>query len=331
MGQRRAREVQGRFTHYSLDTPLFCPQSAAVRIGLIFNPTAQGDKARFLQQQLDGIRGECVLMPTEGPGHAEVLAEEAVADGCEVVVAAGGDGTIQEVSNGLVRHPRGLKHAALAVLPLGTVNVLARELRIPLDFDSAWRVIQQGVTSRVDLPWIDFQVHGQAQRRCFPALAGAGMDARACELVQWETKKMSGQFAYLLAGLQTLREDLPTFTVQTPEKTVPSADLVMFGNGHMYGGPFDVFPHASLVDGKLDAIVVERVAAWRFPEYTRAILTGNLPGLEGVHYLQSAEFELIPLENRRVPVQLDGDTMGELPGKITVEPLALRMVLPSKE
>ena len=164
MGQRRARKVKGRFSQYSLDTPLICPQSAAVRIGLIFNPTAQGDKARFLQQQLDEIRDECVLMPTEGPGHAEVLAEEAVASGCEVVVAAGGDGTIQEVSNGLVRHPEGLERSALAVLPLGTVNVLARELRIPLDFDSAWRVIQQGATSRVDLPWIDFQKEGQVTR-----------------------------------------------------------------------------------------------------------------------------------------------------------------------
>ena len=310
---------------------MLCPQAAGVRIGLIFNPTAQGDKARFLQQQLDQIRDECVLMPTEGPGHAEVLAEKAVADGCEVVVAAGGDGTIQEVSNGLVRHPEGLEKTALAVLPLGTVNVLARELCIPLDFDSAWRVIQQGVKSRVDLPWIDFQKDGQVQRRCFPALAGAGMDARACELVQWETKKMSGQFAYLMAGLETLREDLPTFTVQTPEKTVPSADLVMFGNGHMYGGSFDIFPHASLVDGKLDAIVVEHVAAWRFPEYTQAILTGNLPDLEGVHYLQSSEFELMPHENRRVPVQLDGDAMGELPGKITVETKALRIVVPTRE
>ena len=307
------------------------PQAAGVRIGLIFNPTAQGDKARFLQQQLDQIRDECVLMPTEGPGHAEVLAEKAVADGCEVVVAAGGDGTIQEVSNGLVRHPEGLEKTALAVLPLGTVNVLARELCIPLDFDSAWRVIKQGVKSRVDLPWIDFQKDGQVQRRCFPALAGAGMDARACELVQWETKKMSGQFAYLVAGLETLREDLPTFTVHTPEKTVPSADLVMFGNGHMYGGSFDIFPHASLVDGKLDAIVVEHVAAWRFPEYTQAILTGNLPDLEGVHYLQSSEFELMPHENRRVPVQLDGDAMGELPGKITVETKALRIVVPMRE
>lgn len=310
---------------------MLCPQAAGVRIGLIFNPTAQGDKARFLQQQLDQIRDECVLMPTEGPGHAEVLAEKAVADGCEVVVAAGGDGTIQEVSNGLVRHPEGLEKTALAVLPLGTVNVLARELCIPLDFDSAWRVIQQGVKSRVDLPWIDFQKDGQVQRRCFPALAGAGMDARACELVQWETKKMSGQFAYLVAGLETLREDLPTFTVHTPEKTVPSADLVMFGNGHMYGGSFDIFPHASLVDGKLDAIVVEHVAAWRFPEYTQAILTGNLPDLEGVHYLQSSEFELMPHENRRVPVQLDGDAMGELPGKITVETKALRIVVPTRE
>ena len=162
-------------------------------------------------------------------------------------------------------------------------------------------------------------------------VTGAGRDARACELVQWETNKLSGQFAYLVAGVETLREDLPTFTVHTPEKTVARADLVMFGNGHMYGGSFDIFPHASLVDGKLDAIVVEHVAAWRFPEYTQAILTGNLPDLEGVHYLQSSEFELMPHENRRVPVQLDGDAMGELPGKITVETEALRIVVPTRE
>ena len=299
-----------------------------MRIGLIFNPTAQGDKARHLRKQLDEIRDECTLLPTEGPGHAEDLAEQAVKDGIEVLVAAGGDGTVHEVVNGVVRHPEGLAQIKLGVLPLGTVNVLARELKVPLDFEAAWRVIRRGCNQWIELPWMEFQMEGQTTKRCFPALAGAGMDARACEQVEWETKKRSGQFAYLVAGFQTLREDLPAFTVKTPEKTIERADLIMFGNGHMYGGPFDIFPHANLQDGKVDAIVVERVAGWRFPEYTQAVLTGNLPEVEGVHYLQGDQVELIPHGEMRVPVQLDGDAMGQLPAKVSVQRLGLQIVLP---
>ena len=299
-----------------------------MRIGLIFNPTAQGDKARRLRKKLEEIRDECVLLPTEGPGHAEDLAKQAVEDGVEMLVAAGGDGTVHEVANGMVRHPDGQSRIKLGVLPLGTVNVLARELKVPLEFESAWRVIRRGHSQRIDLPWMEFQIDGKLAKRCFPALAGAGMDARACEQVKWETKKRSGQIAYLLAGLQTLKEDLPTFTVKTPEKTIELADLIMFGNGHMYGGPFDIFPHANLQDGKVDAIVVERVTGWRFPEYTQAVLTGNLPRVEGIHYLQSDQMELIPHGGMRVPVQLDGDAMGQLPAKVSVQPLGLQIVLP---
>ena len=98
-----------------------------MRIGLIFNPTAQGDKARGLRAQLEMIADECTLMPTEGPGHAEDLAEQAVADGYGVLVAAGGDGTVHELANGMGRHPDGLKRVALGILPMGTTNVMARE------------------------------------------------------------------------------------------------------------------------------------------------------------------------------------------------------------
>ena len=299
-----------------------------MRIGIIFNPSAQGDKARHVRRQLDEISDQCTLLPTEGPGHAEDLAEQAVKDGFEVLVAAGGDGTVHEVANGIVRHPEGLARIKLGVLPLGTVNVLARELKIPLDFEAAWRIIRRGYHQWIDLPWMEFQMNGQIAKRCFPALAGAGMDARACEQVKWETKKRSGQIAYLLAGFQTLKEDLPAFTVKTQKKTIERADLIMFGNGHMYGGPFDIFPHANLQDGKVDAIVAERVTGWRFPEYTQAVLTGSLPKVEGIHYLQSDQMELIPHGGYRVPVQLDGDTMGQLPAKVSVQPFGLQIVLP---
>ena len=302
-----------------------------MRIALIFNPTAQGDKARHLRGQLDEISGECLLMPTEGPGHAEDLAEQAVAEGCEVVVAAGGDGTVQEVSNGLVRHPGGLARVALGILPLGTVNVLARVLAIPLDFEAAWRVIQRGHTRAIDLPWMELQIDGETRRRCFPALGGAGLDARACELVGWKMKKHSAQFAYIFAGFQAVSETMPTFRVEADGHVIESAELIMLGNGPMYGGPFDVFPNARLDDGKVDAIVAEKVNGWRAVEYAHAILTGTLPALDGVHYLQAESIKLTPLSDERVVAQLDGDAWGELPANISVEPRALRMVVPQPE
>ena len=302
-----------------------------VRIGLIFNPSAQGDKARNLQSQLDSIADECTLMPTEGPGHAEDLAEQAIVDGCEILVAAGGDGTVHEVTNGLVRHPDGLNQVALGILPMGTVNVMARELKVPLDFEAAWRVIRRGYSQWIDLPWMELQREGKTQRRCFPALGGAGLDARACELVRWETKKQSGQLAYITAGFRAANEEMPTFRVQAGERVIESAELIMLGNGHMYGGPFDMFPQARLDDGKVDAIVAERVEKWRVPQYAQAILTGTLPELDGVHYLQSETIELTPKGDKRVSVQLDGDAMGVLPGKITVQALGLRVVMPQPE
>ena len=300
-----------------------------MRIGLIFNPTAQGNKARRLRRQLDSLASQCLLLPTEGPGHAEDLAERALEEGCKIVVAAGGDGTIQEVSNGMVRRADGLTQAALGILPLGTVNVMARELRIPLDFDSAWRIILRGQERVIDLPWMELQRDGETVRRCFPALGGAGMDARACELVGWEMKKRSGQVAYLIAGFKAVAEELPRFRVECGERVVKSAELIMLGNGHMYGGPFDVFPHASLTDGRVDAIVAEEIKSWRAPAYAHAILTGTLPSLEGVHYIQGASMRITPLDPElRVPVQLDGDPMGALPAEITVEPRAMRVVAP---
>ena len=124
---------------------------------------------------------------------------------------------------------------------------------------------------------------------------------------------------------------MPAFRVQAGERVIESAELIMLGNGHMYGGPYDVFPQARLDDGRGDAIVAESVEKWRLPQYAQAILTGNLPKLDGVHYFQAETIELTPENDERVAVQLDGDAMGELPGKISVQALGLRVVMQQPE
>jgi hypothetical protein len=100
----------------------------AVPICVIFNPAARGNKARHFRRQLDAIGSQCALKATAAPGDARRLAAEAVDDGFDLIVAAGGDGTVNEVLNGIGDAPDGFARARLGVLPLGTVNVFAREL-----------------------------------------------------------------------------------------------------------------------------------------------------------------------------------------------------------
>ena len=131
-------------------------------IAVIFNPTARGDKATAFRARLtratqaaqaQGVSIE--LRPTRRAGDGVVQAHEAVASGCTTVVAAGGDGTVNEVVNGLARWPDGTDRARLAVLPLGTVNVFAKELGIPTDFDAGWQLLLRGAERRVDLGAVD--------------------------------------------------------------------------------------------------------------------------------------------------------------------------------
>jgi len=172
-----------------------------VRTCVIFNPAARGSKARHFRHHLGEMAGQSAFKATTAPGDARRLAAEAVADGFELVVAAGGDGTVNEVLNGIGDAPDGFDRARFGVLPLGTVNVFARELKIPLKLERAWEILRRGRETRIDLPRAEFSTDGKNVRRYFAQLAGAGFDARAIELVNWPLKKKIGPLAYVVAGL----------------------------------------------------------------------------------------------------------------------------------
>ena len=115
---------------------------------MIFNPAARGDKARRFRRQLDAVGADWSFKATTAPNDARRLATEAVAEGFDLIVAAGGDGTINEVLNGIGDAPDGFARARLGVLPLGTVNVFARELKIPLRVELAWELLLAGLKSK---------------------------------------------------------------------------------------------------------------------------------------------------------------------------------------
>ncbi|MCS7048634.1 MAG: diacylglycerol kinase family lipid kinase, partial [Verrucomicrobiae bacterium] len=226
------------------------------------------------------------------------LAAAAQAEGATAIIAAGGDGTLNEIVNGIAP-----SDVPVGLLPLGTANVFARELGLPLRLPAAWQCIQQGRTRRVDLGFVEFN----SQRRYFVQLAGIGFDAAAVRAARWEQKKQLGPLAYVLAGLRVLR--------QTP---CPPAILV--GNGRYYGGPFRVFPHAQLTDGKLDICICERPGlplVW-------AVLAGRHLQRPDVRYFQTDSFT----HDGQLWVEVDGELAGTTPVRLGVLPRGLCVIAP---
>lgn len=296
-----------------------------MRTCVIFNPTARGEKASQLRPYLDEIARKATLKATTSAGDARRLAAQAAHEGFEIVVAAGGDGTLNEVLNGLCDTPDSLERVRLAVLPLGTVNVFAREIGLPAGLKAAWETILRARESQIDLPCVEYAAAGKRERRYFAQLAGAGLDARAVELVNWRAKKLIGPLAYVLAGCHALLGAPSQITVNGGARTL-STGLVLVGNGRLYGGPFRVFPRADLRDGLLEVCVFPR-ADWLTLARCgpHLLIRGELPA-SAVEVFQTATLSLA--STSPAPLEVDGEYIGRLPATFSVLPSKLRVIVP---
>jgi len=306
---------------------LYIRHSLTVRTCVIFNPTARGEKARRFRGQLDLIGKEATLKLTTCIGDARKLSAAAVEEGHETIVAAGGDGTLNEVLNGLGDAPNGFARSRLAVLPLGTVNVFAREVGIPLRLDDAWEVIRKGHETKIDLPRVEYRNGDKREQRYFAQLAGAGLDARAIELVKWQIKKMVGPLAYVFAGFHALLGPPAKIEVSGHNGST-TAGLVMIGNGRLYGGEFRLFPKADLRDGLLEICILPRVTWLTLGRCTpRLLLHRTLP----VSVAEMLRTDSVSLSSDGpVPLQVDGEMVGHLPASFSIEKSGLRVVVPSQ-
>jgi YegS/Rv2252/BmrU family lipid kinase len=289
------------------------------KLFVIFNPAARGEKNQRVRRFLEAKTGHSVtLAPTERAGDAKLLAARAVQDGFRIIVAAGGDGTINEVVNGM-----GTSGATLGVLPLGTVNVFAHELRIPRRIEAAWQVIKMGELRTIDLA----RAEAGAATRHFVQLAGVGFDAQAVRDASWELKKKIGPLSYVWAGIKTLGTTLPPVEVSVNGSGPRAAGAaVLVGNGRFYGGPFALFPKARMDDGLLDVCVFESCGYLDVLRYGQGILRGAHIDLGDVEYFQAER--LVCTAPSATPFELDGEDAGDAPVTFSIVPRALRVIVP---
>ena len=285
-------------------------------IPLIHNPAARSEKSARLGRLLENLEPKPRVLVTDGPGSARRLASECARRGEPVVVAAGGDGTVNEVVAGLLDAAAdGFDLPELGLLPLGTMNVYALELGLPVrNIRECWQTIAGAYSRSVDV-WL---ANGQPMVQ----LGGIGLDASVVAETTWALKRRIGPLGYVLNAARILARPAPKLAVYVDGELVEGA-MVLFGNGRHYGGPMKVFPRAAVDDGLLDVLVLHKQTPGEFFSFLAAVATGNIEKFSGVW--RGKGREIIVTSARTVPLELDGEPAGQTPVSIVKSEVALRV------
>lgn len=291
-----------------------------MRAMVVFNPSAgharqqQDDLATAARVWLNhGWKVE--LQPTCAPGDGIRIARSAAADRYDLVIAAGGDGTINEVVNGLVGSA-----TALAPLPLGTMNVWARELGLPLQPRAAAEALLTWQTRIIDL--------GRAGERYFLLMAGIGLDAAITAEVRPDEKRRLGALAYVLRGLALAVRVRGTRTrlLIDGKRSGGRVLMVVIGNSQLYGGLVKITHRASIDDGLLDVCVIKGNGFGSAVRHVFSIIRRSYNGDPEIEYYRARSVTVKP--RVALPVQVDGDSIGQTPMTFAIAPGALHALMP---
>lgn len=289
-------------------------------IVLISNPVAKKASEKKIAKAsyyLESKGYEVKVLFTEKKGDAENYAREAIRRSPSLVIAAGGDGTFNEVANGIAG-----TDISMAILPLGTSNVLAKELGIPENVEGALKVAVNNTASPVSLGKIEITLDSVPYSRYFILMAGIGFDGEAVFRVNEMVKKISGKGSYILSGMKTiLGYNPPQLTLTIDKKTYTGYSAVV-GNASKYGGNFTVTPGAKVTDTVLYACLFKGKRRMDHLRYVFGIVTGTHLRYADVEYLQADYVEI----KGRAHVQIDGEYLGMTPAHISTVPDALRLI-----
>ncbi len=291
---------------------------------LIYNPAAGGLLGRAESRvghaaeilRAAGFEVECIATP--GPGMAGPLAADCIRRGAGLIVVAGGDGTINEVADGMA-HSR----VPLAVLPAGTANVFANEVRLQRGMVSAAAQIPALSPHRIALGHL---TAAEGRIRHFLLMAGAGLDARVLGHLDSGLKKIIGRAAYWIAGLGMIGRDLDEFEVHADSVTY-KCSFALISRVANYGGDFTIATRAHLLQEQFEVVLFEGNNSNDYLKYLGGMLVNRLAGMSGVTMFRASRVHLSAPE-ARVGLQVDGEPAGILPAAIEIRPDALTVLLP---
>src|ERR1700686_696843 len=299
---------------------------------LIHNPNA-GHGGAKRRRSLDEARRifaavgiEVELAETTGPGDATEIAQRATIERRDLVVACGGDGTLNEVVNGLAGALNGHR-VSLALLPAGTANIFAKELSLPWDIPGAARKLVRGKVVDIALGLATPLLEPE-KRKYFLSVAGAGPDGRIVYSIDLELKARLGILAYWWQGAREIfRYDYPHFRVVIGGQS-SDASLAIVGRTKHYGGPFKITTLADLYENKFEVITVSTRSGLRYLSYLPTLYMGKLRGTNGVFFSKTDSVVCEPLNGNAVHAQVDGEPLGRLPVEFKIVPGALRILVP---
>jgi diacylglycerol kinase (ATP) len=284
---------------------------------VIANPAAGRRHGAAKLRRAISLLGSARVVFTQHPGHAKTLAQEAIAQGCTTVVAAGGDGTIGQIAQVLAG-----SDVALGILPLGTGNDVSRHLGIGTDISKACSAIREGHTVLADL--------GEANGVLFLNVAGCGFDAAVAQRVNAPKRRSGGTLAYLLTVISVLRGFIPLqASIRVDDKVFFEGGLMLcsVGNCSSYGGGMRICPAAKISDTLLDITAVMACGKMEF--------LAALPGAYIGRHVNHRRCRIAT--GKRITVVTtppsayfaDGELLGQAPLTCTIRPSCLRILAPA--
>lgn len=261
------------------------------------------------------------LFATPGPNKAGELAQHAVKQGCTLILAAGGDGTINEAVNGMAG-----SEVPFGALPAGTANVLANEIGLSNRPDRAAAQLLQAEPRRISLGALDRPGH---PRRHFVMMAGVGLDARIVRELDLGLKRRFGKLSYWHGGFLQLGRPVPRFAIEVAGQR-HLASFALITKVRNYGGDFEIARRVKLTDDDFEVVVFENNVWQDYVRFLAAVILDRLYRTRGVKIYRAREISLEPPDGDPIYVQTDGESIGRLPARVTAVSNALTLLIPKR-
>ena len=290
-----------------------------MKAAVIYNPYAGRGRSETTASIVDNCltaRGlDVTLHATRESAEATRIASH-VAPESDIVVAVGGDGTVNEIVNGMAG-----SGARLGVVPAGTVNVLALELGLPFQVERACAVIAGGHTLSMDVGWVN--------DRRFLLMMGAGIDALTIRKLDPKAKKRFHEWAFISTGLGEVFSKKPQAFIVRVNGEEHRVTFLVAGNSRYYGGRFGITTEADPTDGLLDLLMFKGTSVASLGVFWLGVPTGLHLRNRDVTYVRASSAEVLPLDDEQVVwYQTDGELAGSLPATLGIDYHAIGVLVP---